>query len=128
LDVIGFDRNLVVSPEEVNFGKGGSAGKTVGVVLYAWDWIPVRDGASVQGSIISTGLPTAVLGHEMEGGRQWTLSVSGCAVLQHGVELGLSHGQSVRIKAEWAAGYRRAGCCTYVMCGAVALLTMAPGW
>jgi hypothetical protein len=82
LDVVGVDRDLLVSSEEVNFGKVGAAGKAVGVVLYMWDQIPVRDGVSVQSSVISTGPPTAVLlGHEMEGGRPWTLGVSGCAVL-----------------------------------------------
>ena len=90
----------------------------MGVVLYMWDWIPVRDGASIQGLVGSTGPPTAVLlGHEMEGGRPWALGVSGCAVLQHGVELGLGYGQAFRIKAAWAAGHWRARCCANVLCG-----------
>jgi len=58
------DGNLVVRPYKVNFGEGGAAGKAVSVVLYVWDWLPVRDGASVESSIISTGSPTSVLlGH-----------------------------------------------------------------
>jgi hypothetical protein len=40
----------------------------VGIVLYVWDWLSVRNSASVQGSVIYTRPPTAVLGHEMEGG------------------------------------------------------------
>ena len=106
------DRDLVVSPDEVDFKKGGAAGKAVGVDLNVRAWIPVRDGASVQGSIISTWPPTAVLGHEMASGRPWTLGASGCAVLQHGVELGLGHGQAVRFKPAWAAGYWWVGPCT----------------
>jgi hypothetical protein len=47
LDVVRVDRDLMVSPHEVNFGKGVTAGKAVRVVLYMWDWIPVGDGASV---------------------------------------------------------------------------------
>jgi hypothetical protein len=64
LDVVGVDGDLVVRPYKVNFGEGGAAGKMVRVVLYVWDWVPVRDGASVESSVISTGSPTAVLlGH-----------------------------------------------------------------
>jgi hypothetical protein len=129
LDVVGVDRNLVISSDEVNFGKGGAAGKAVRVVLYVWDRIPVWDGASVQSSIISAGPPTVVLlGDEMEGGRPWTLDTSGCAVLQHGVELGFGHCQAVRIKTAWAAGYWWAGRCAYVMLGAVSHLAVAPCW
>jgi len=62
----------------------------------------------------------------MEGGRPWALGASGCAVLQHGVELGLGHGQAVRIKAARAAGYWRAGCCVDMMRGVVPHLAMAP--
>ena len=58
----------MVSSYQVNLGKGGAAAKAVGVVLYVWDWIPVRDGASVKGSVVSTGPPAAVLRHELEGG------------------------------------------------------------
>jgi hypothetical protein len=90
----------MVSSYQVNFGKGGAAGKAVGVVLYVWDWIPVRDGPSVKGSVVSTGPPTAVLlWHEMEGGRPWALGASGSAVPQHGVELGLGNGQAVWCQA-----------------------------
>jgi hypothetical protein len=125
---VGVDRNLVVSPNKINFLKGGAAGKAVGLVLYVWDWVYVRDGASVKGSVVSTGPPTAVLlGHEMEGGRPWTHGSSGCTVLQHGVQLGLARGQVVRIKAAWAAGYWRAGRCADVMCG-VARDVTGRGW
>jgi RecB family endonuclease NucS len=68
LYVIRVDRNLVIHPHKISFGKGGAAGKAVGVVLDMWDLVKVRDGASVQGSVISTRPPTALLGHEMEGG------------------------------------------------------------
>jgi hypothetical protein len=129
LDVVRVDRDLVVSPNEVDFGKDGAAGKAVVVVLYMWDWIPVSDGVSVQSLVVSTGPPTAVLlGHEMEGGRPQSLGASGCAVQQHGVELGLGHGQAFRIKAAWAAGYWRAGCCANVVRGVVPHLAMAAGW
>lgn len=43
-----------------------------------WDWLSVRDSASVQGSVIYTRPPTAILGHEMEGGRPWAFGISGC--------------------------------------------------
>jgi hypothetical protein len=86
LNVVGVDRYLVVSYDEVNFGKGGAAGKAAGVVLYVWDRIPVRVGASVQSSIISAMPPNAVLlGHEVDGGRPWTFGASGSDVLNHGV-------------------------------------------
>ena len=76
----------MVSSYQVNLGEGGAAGKAVGVVLYVWCWIPVWDGASVQGSVVSTGPATAVLlRHEMEGGRQWAFGASGGAFPQHGV-------------------------------------------
>ena len=89
--------------------------------------MPVRDGASVQGLVVSTGPPTAVLlGHEMESGQPLALGTSGYTVLQHSIELGLGHGQAVRIKAAWVVGYWWAGRCTYVMCGAVLHLAMAP--
>jgi hypothetical protein len=69
LDVIGMDKNLIIGPHKVNFGKGGAAGKAVGIVLDVWDWVTVGDGASIQGSVISTRPPAAVLlGHEMESG------------------------------------------------------------
>ena len=86
------DRDLMVSSYQVNLRKGGAARKAVGVVLYVWDWIPVRNGPSVKGSIVSTGPPTAVLRHEMELGLQWVLGASGSAFPQHGVELGLGVG------------------------------------
>ena len=90
------DGNLVVRPYQVNFGKGGATGKAVGVVLYVWDRIPVWNGASVQGSVVSTGPLTAVLlGYEMEGGRPWAIGASGSAIPQHGVELSLGDGQTV---------------------------------
>ena len=70
LDVFRMDRDLMVSSYQVDLRKGGAAGKSVGVILDVWDWIPVRDGPSVKGSIVSTDLPTAfLLWHEIEGGR-----------------------------------------------------------
>ena len=64
----------------------------------------------------------------MESGRPWALGASGCTVLQHGVELGLGHGQTVWGKATRAAGYRRAGCCPDVVCSVVPHLAVAPRW
>jgi len=121
---------LMVRSYQVNFGKGGSAGKVVGLVLCVcvWDCIPVRDGASVKGSVVSTGPPTAVLRHEMEGGRTWALGASDSAVPQHGVELGLGDGQEVWYQAAWAAGYRWSGCCADVMRCVVLDLAVAPCW
>ena len=105
LDVIRVDRNLMVSPHKVNFGKDGAAEKAVGVILYVWDLVPVRYSAGVECLVVSTRPPTAVLGHEMEGGQPWSLIMPGCTVLQHGVELGLGCGQAVRGKtARVAAG------------------------
>jgi hypothetical protein len=87
------DRDLMVSYYQVNLRKGAVTGKAVGVVLYVLDWIPVRNGPRVKGSIVSTGPPTAVpFRHEMEGGRPRALGAFGCAVPQHGVELGLVDG------------------------------------
>jgi len=61
--------DLVVSPYEVYFRNGGAAGKTAGVILYMWNWVPVWNGASVECSVVATGPPTAVfLGHDLEGG------------------------------------------------------------
>jgi hypothetical protein len=59
-----------VDLNQFNLRKGGSAGRAVGVVVYVWDWILVRDGSRVKGSIDSIVPPTAVvLRHEMVGGR-----------------------------------------------------------
>ena len=58
----------MILPHEVNFGKDFAPGKVMGVFLYVWDWVSVRDSASVPGSVISTRPLTAVLGHKMEGG------------------------------------------------------------
>jgi len=82
----------MVSAYHVNLGKGGAAGKAAGVVLYVWHCIPVRNGASVKGSVVSAGPPTAVLRHEMEGGRPWALGASGSSVSHRGVEPGLCDG------------------------------------
>jgi hypothetical protein len=92
VDVFRVNRDMMVSSYQFNLGKGGAAGMAVGVVLYVWDWITVRDGPSVNGSVFSTGPPTAVLRHEMELGLQWVLGASGSAFPQHGVELGLGVG------------------------------------
>jgi ribosomal protein S14 len=67
LNVIRINRNLMISPHEINFRKECATGKVMGVIMYVWKWVSVGDGANVQGSIISTGPPTAVLlRHEME--------------------------------------------------------------
>jgi hypothetical protein len=68
LNVFRMDRNLIC-PHEIHFRKVGVTGKEVGVVLCVWDWVSVGDSASVQGSVISTRHPTAILlEHEMESG------------------------------------------------------------
>jgi len=90
LDVFRVDRDLMVSSHQINLGRGGAAGKAVGVVLYVWDWIPVMDGPCVKSSVVSTRPPTAVLRHEMEVGRQWALGASGSAGPQYGVEIALA--------------------------------------
>jgi hypothetical protein len=95
--------------------------------LYVWDWIPVRNGPSVKGSMVSTGPPTAVLRHEMEGGRPRALGTSGGAVSSHGGEFGLGV-QAVWCQASWSAGYRWAGCCADVMRCVVLDLAMTPCW
>ena len=119
----------MVSSYQVSLGEGGAARKAVGVILYVWYWIPVWDGASVQGSVVSTGPPTAVLlWHEMEGGRPWAFGASGGAILQHGVELGLGNSQTVWCQVAWAAGYRWAGCGADVMCCVVPDLVVASCW
>ena len=123
------DRDLMVSSYQASFGKGCAARKAVGVVLYVWDWVPVRDGASFKGSVVSTGPPAAVLlGHEIEGRRPWALGTSGSAVPQHGIKLGLGDSQAVWGQAAWMAGYRWARCCADVMRCIVPDLPMAPCW
>ena len=97
--------------------------------MYVWNWVPVRNGASIECSVVATGSPTAVLlGHEMEGRRPQALGTLGCTVPQHGVEFGLGHGQAVWGKAAWTAGYRRAGCCPDVLCCVVTYSAMVPSW
>ena len=64
----------MVCSYQVNLRKGGAAGKTVAVVLFIWDSIPVRDGPSVMGSVVSTGPRTAVLRHEIGADDQEPLS------------------------------------------------------
>ena len=87
------NRDLVVSTYEVYFGKRGAAGKAVGVIFYMWHWVPVRNGASFECSVVSTGSPNAVLlGHEMEGERPRSLGASGCNIPQQGVEFSLDYG------------------------------------
>jgi hypothetical protein len=98
----------------------------VGVVLYVWDWLSVRNSASVHGSVYYTRPPTAVLGHEMEDGRLWSFGTSGCTFLQHGVELVDGQSQAVRNKAACVANYCRARCCVDVICGDVPNLKLYP--
>jgi hypothetical protein len=43
LDVYNVDRYLMVSSYQVNVRKSGAAGKVLGVILYVWDWTPVRE-------------------------------------------------------------------------------------
>jgi hypothetical protein len=67
LDVIGMYWDLVVSPNEVNFGKDGTAGKVMVLILDVRDGVAVRNGAGVHSTEVSTRPPTVVLlGHEME--------------------------------------------------------------
>jgi hypothetical protein len=88
----------------------------MGVVLYVWDSVSVRDCESDLGSVISIKSTAVVLlGHEMEGGRPWALGTSGSTVPQHGVEIGLGQSQAVRSKVTWASGNWRAGCCVDVV-------------
>jgi hypothetical protein len=66
LNIIWVDWDLVICPYEIDFGKGSAASKTVGVVLYVWHWVPVRNGTSVESTIISAWSPTGVLlGYKM---------------------------------------------------------------
>ena len=60
--------DLVLSPHEVDFGKGDAASKAVGIVLYMRYWIPVWNGASVESSVVSAGSPAAVLFWVIGGG------------------------------------------------------------
>jgi len=91
-----------------------------------WHWEPVRDSASVKGSVVSTGPPTAVIQHEMEGRRPWALGASGIAVPQHGIEIGIGESQAVWCQAGWAECYRWAVCCAGVMCCVVQDFAVAP--
>ena len=82
----------------------------MGVVLYVWDWIPVRVGPSVKGSIDSTGLPTGVLlRHEIVGGQRVLGAFIG-AFPQHGVKLILGVGLAVWCRATYVSCYSWAGC------------------
>jgi hypothetical protein len=93
----------VVCTYEVYFGNGGAARKAVGLGTS-------RTSASVGCSVVDTGSPTALLRHEMEGGRSWSLGVPGCTIPQHDVKLSLGHGQAVWDKAARTTGYRLAEC------------------
>ena len=105
------DSDLMVSSYQANLGEGGPAGKAVGVVLDVWYWIPVRDGTTVEGSLVSKGPPTVVLlCHEMEDVRPCAFGASGGAVPQHGDEHDLGDGHTVWCQAAWTAGY---GCAEY---------------
>jgi len=64
----------------------------------------------------------------MESGRPWTLGTSGSTIPQHCVELCLGHGEAIRSKAAWTAGYRRPWSCPDVMRGVVSHLAMNPCW
>jgi hypothetical protein len=55
------NRNLAAKLYQVDFVKCGAAGKVVGVNLHERDWVAVWDGATVKGSVFSTGPPYAVL-------------------------------------------------------------------
>jgi hypothetical protein len=56
-------------PSRGRFWKRWYNQKGDGIILNMWNRIQVRDGSGVQGTVISTRPPTAVLlGHEMEGG------------------------------------------------------------
>ena len=94
-----------VGLNQFNLRKGGAAGKAVGVVVYVWDWILVRDVTRVKGSIVFTGPPTAVLRrHEMVGGRTRAIGSFDGAFTQHGVELDLGDGQAARRRMWHATG------------------------
>jgi len=106
LVVFRVERDLMISTYQVNLRKGGAAGKTMGEVLYVWDWIPVRDGLNVKGSVVSTWASNRCPSARDGGRTRRALGVSGSAVPQHGVELWLSDGQVVWCQAAWSAGYR----------------------
>jgi len=52
----------------------------------------------------------------------------GCTLPQHGAQFRLGHSQAVKSKAEWAAGYWRAGCCSDVVRGVVPHVAIHPIW
>ena len=78
LNVFGLVRYLLVRFYQVNLRKGGVAGNVVLVALYVWDWIPVHEGPSYNGSKDPTGSSTAVLlRYVMEG---WQTRALGSSV------------------------------------------------
>jgi hypothetical protein len=69
LVVVGVDGNLVICTHDFDLGKDGTTRKVMGIILNVWKRIPVRDGSGVQGTVVSTRPPNAVLlGYEVEGG------------------------------------------------------------
>jgi hypothetical protein len=59
--------DLMISCHQVNFGKDGAARKVMGVILDVADGTTFGDTACVEGSVISTRPPTAVLfGYELK--------------------------------------------------------------
>jgi hypothetical protein len=62
-------RDLMICSYQFNLGKDGAARKAVSVVLDVWNQITVRNGAGIQGSVVSTRpLAAVLLGYEMESG------------------------------------------------------------
>jgi hypothetical protein len=59
------DRNLVVYPHQINLGEEATTRKLVGVIMYVTDGKAVWNGSSIPCSIVSIGMPTVVLKHDM---------------------------------------------------------------
>ena len=70
-------------PLQVYFGKCGAAGKALGKIFYVWNCVIIRNGGSVECTVVATGSPNAdLLGHEEECGRPRSRGAPGCSVPQ----------------------------------------------
>ena len=58
----------MIGPDEVNFGEDGTAGQCCGEILYVRYEVTVRDGTTIQCSVVSTRMPVSrcLLGDHVE--------------------------------------------------------------
>jgi hypothetical protein len=123
------DGDLVVSSHQVDFGEDGTTEKLVGVVMDMPDGVAVGNCTGVEGSVIATGTPpVALLGNDVECRRPGTLGAVRCAILQHGVELGLCDSEPIQCQSPLSAGDRWARYSPDVVDSIMADFALDSGW